>query len=468
MTSRRAWLPAGVRWHATVAASVVVAAALVMGSVALVMVLHTSLTATLQTGLAALVTEDARTLADQGLGALAVSESDRGEDGVLVQVLDDSGAVLYTSEKARTRAQTSLRPVPGETLVAGRTLVPIPGHLAAPLTVARGVSVEAHPYVVVAVASQDAQEAAVQTAGALLLAGIPLLVGLAGLVTWWRVGRALASVEAIRRQVERVESAHLTQRVPVPPTRDEIADLALTMNGMLQRLHASDRTQRQFVADASHELRSPLATLSTALEVAEGDDSGSTWQELAPILMSETARMTRLVEDLLLLSQADDRALVQSREDVDLDDLADLECQRLRQLTSLPVDLAATPVRVHGDEHKLAQLLRNVLDNAARAARTRIAVRVTRQADVAVITVEDDGDGIPAEDRERVFERFVRLDESRSRGRGGTGLGLSIVQEIASAHGGSVEVGASGLGGAAFEVRLPAVPLGAPQPSSSR
>lgn len=468
MTSRRAWLPAGVRWHATVAASVVVAAALVLGSVALVMVLHTSLTTTLQTSLTALVAEDARTLADQGLSALAVSESDRGDDGVLVQVLDDSGAVLYTSEKARTRAQTTLQPVPGETQVAGQTLVPIPGHLAAPLIVARGVNVEAHPYVVVAVASQDAQEAAVQTAGALLLAGIPLLVGLAGLVTWWRVGRALASVEAIRRQVERVESAHLTQRVPVPPTRDEIADLALTMNGMLQRLQASDRTQRQFVADASHELRSPLATLNTALEVAEGDDSGRTWQELAPILMSETSRMTRLVEDLLVLSQADDRALVQSREDVDLDDLADLECQRLRQLTSLPVDLAATPVRVRGDEHKLAQLLRNVLDNAARAARTRIAVTVTRQADVAVITVEDDGDGIPAEDRERVFERFVRLDESRSRGRGGTGLGLSIVQEIASAHGGSVEVGASRLGGAAFEVRLPAVPLGAPQPSSSR
>ncbi|MGV1010162.1 MAG: sensor histidine kinase [Dermatophilaceae bacterium] len=468
MTSRKVRLPAGVRWQATAAAGAVVAAALVVGSVALVMVLHSSLTTTLQASLVALATEDARTLADHGVGALALEESERGEDGILVQVIDDSGAVVYTSEKARSTTQVSLRPAPGETLVAGRTLLPVPWHLAAPLSVAHGVNADGHSYVVLALASQQAQEAAVRTVWGLLLGGIPLLVALAGLVTWWRVGRALGSVEDIRRQVETIETAHVTQRVPVPPTRDEVADLARTMNGMLQRLEASDRARRRFVADASHELRSPLATLTAALEVAEGDDTGRTWPQLAPVLTSETRRMTRLVEDLLLLSQADDQVLVPAAEDVDLDDLADLECRRLRRLTPLPVTLSAAPVRVRGDEHKLAQLLRNVLDNAARSARSRVAVSVTRRADVAVITVEDDGDGIPPAQRERVFERFVRLDESRSRGGGGAGLGLSIVHEIAVAHGGSVHVTTSTLGGAAFEIRLPVVAVRDPHPSSIR
>ena len=456
------------RWQATVAASAVVAVALLVGSLALVLLLHNSLTSSLQASLAALVAEDAHTLADQGLAALAVSESDRGDDGILVQVLDDSGAVVYTSVKPRNGAQTSLRPAPGVTIVAGRTVLPMPGPLAAGLSLAQGVSVGGRPYVVVAVASQQAQREAVRTVGVLLLVGIPLLVGLAGLVTWWRVGRALGSVETIRRQVEQIESAHVQQRVPVPPTRDEIAHLASTMNGMLQRLEASDRIQRQFVADASHELRSPLATLTAALEVANGDESGRTWQELAPVLESETARMARLVEDLLLLSQADNRALALARDDVDLDDLAGLECRRLTQLTDLRVVLSVRPVRVRGDEHKLAQLLRNVLDNAARAAHEVVAVSVVRREDLAVITVEDDGEGIPAADRQRVFERFVRLDESRSRRRGGSGLGLSIVQEIAAAHGGSVQVGASSLGGAAFEIELPAAPSLEAQPSSSR
>lgn len=321
---------------------------------------------------------------------------------------------------------------------------------------------------IVAVTSQEAKEEAVRTVAALLAVGVPLLVGLAALVTWWRVGRALGSVESIRSQVERIESAHLKQRVPVPPTRDEIAQLALTMNGMLQRLEASDLTQRRFVADASHELRSPLATLAATLEVAEGDDTGRTWQELAPILKSETERMTRLVGDLLLLSQVDNQALTLAKDDVDLDDVADLECRRLRQVTGVPVALSATPVRVRGDEHKLAQLLRNVLDNAVRAARAQVAVTIARRGDLAVVLVEDDGEGIAAADRQRVFERFVRLDESRSRRRGGSGLGLSIAQEIASAHGGSVQVGASSLGGAAFEIELPAAPSWEAQPSSSR
>ncbi|WP_425581093.1 HAMP domain-containing sensor histidine kinase [Terrabacter aerolatus] len=275
------------------------------------------------------------------------------------------------------------------------------------------------------------------------------------MTTWWRVGRALGSVEAIRSQVERTSASRLDDRVPVPPTQDEIAHLAVTMNSMLGRLEASQRAQRRFVSDASHELRSPLATIRASLDVVSPGDPDTSWEELDPILRSETERMSRLVENLLLLSQADDHALTVSRGDVDLDDLVDQEVARLRQLTSLTVRLENVPLRVTGDDHQLQQVLRNLLDNAARHARDVVAVTVSRRHGSAVVCVDDDGPGIPLPERERVFERFVRLDESRSRHSGGAGLGLAIARELARAHGGTLEAGASSLGGASLRLTLP-------------
>jgi len=447
--------PTGVRWQATIAAAAVVAAALMIGSLALVILLHHTLTSNLETTVTALVTEDARTVAEDGLPALAASETDRGADSVLVQVLDPAGRVVYTSEPARTTPQTTLRPAPGQTQVSGQTVLPIPADRAPPLVVAQTVLVAGQPYVVASITSQEPATEAVTTTAELLLVGIPLLVALTGLVTWWRVGHALRSVEAIREQVERIEAAHLSQRVPVPDSRDEIAGLAATMNRMLQRLETADATQRRFVGDASHELRSPLSTLTASFDVAGQDHTGGTWRELQPIMQNETARMSRLVEDLLLLSKVDNHAMAFATTDVDLDDLAGRECRRLQQLSPIQVTTSLAPVKVRGDEHQLARLLRNLVDNAAVAARTRIHVTVTREGGAAVVRVDDDGPGIPPGDRARIFERFVRLDESRSRHSGGSGLGLPIAREIATAHGASVQVGSSPLGGAAVEVRLP-------------
>ncbi|MEO8828338.1 ATP-binding protein [Lapillicoccus sp.] len=456
MNALRSRWPTGVRWQASVAAAAVVAIALMAGSVALVLLLQSTLTSNLQATTTALVAQDAQTLAEDGLTALASSETDRGADSVLIQVLDPSGVVVYTSEPARTTAQSPMRPALGETLVSGRTFIPIPADRAPPLIVARTVAVSGNPYVVLAVTSQEPHTEAVTTTSALLLVGIPLLVALTGFVTWWRVGYALRSVESIREQVEQIEAANLSQRVPVPATRDEIAGLAATMNTMLQRLESSDATQRRFVADASHELRSPLATLTASLELAEQDGTSQTWRELEPIMQDEAGRMSRLVEDLLLLSKVDNQAMILAEGDVDLDDLADLETRRLRQLGSVQVTLFVAPVKVRGDRHQLARLLRNLVDNAARAASSQVSVSVARDGDAAVVRVEDDGPGIAPADRDRVFERFVRLDQSRSRRSGGSGLGLAIVQEIAAAHRGSVQVTTSPLGGAAVEVRLPA------------
>ncbi|MFD1056070.1 HAMP domain-containing sensor histidine kinase [Terrabacter terrigena] len=287
-----------------------------------------------------------------------------------------------------------------------------------------------------------------------------MLVALTGLVTWWRVGRALESVDAIRLQVERTTAAHLHDRVPVPPTDDEIAHLAETMNSMLERLDSSQRAQRRFVADASHELRSPLATIRASFEVAHPSSPETSWEELGPIVRSETERMARLVDNLLLLSRADDASLAEVRDEVDLDDLVDAEARRLRRLVRLTVRLENAPVRVLGDELQLQQVVRNVLDNAARHARSTVRLRVSTQGGCALVSIDDDGAGIPARDRDRVFERFVRLDESRSRDSGGAGLGLAIARELAVAHGGTLLVTDSALGGARFELSVPCRPSG--------
>ncbi|MEO7061677.1 MAG: HAMP domain-containing sensor histidine kinase [Lapillicoccus sp.] len=457
MSRRWPWTNAGVRVQATLAAAVVVAVAMLLGGVAIVAILQNSLTSTLQDSITAVVAQDATTLRGQGLSALASSEADRGADSVLVQVIDGTGSVAYTSESTRRTPQSALRPAPGVTVVDGRTRIPFPVDLTEPLVVARGVEIKGADWVVLAASSQESQGEAVSTTGFILLVGIPLLVALAAAVTWWRVGRALGTVEQISERVERIgASAQLTERVPVPASRDEIAHLATTMNLMLQRLESSQSAQHHFVADASHELRSPLATLSASLEVASADDSGRTWRELAPVLRDETGRMTRLVNDLLLLSRTGDRSRRSVGQDVDLDDLAERECRRARHVARVPVDLTAAAVRVTGDAHELSQVLRNVIDNASRAAESRVQVAVAAEADTAIVVVADDGPGIPVGERERVFDRFVRLDESRSRTSGGSGLGLAIARQLVGAHGGTISVGTSeGLGGAEVTIRLP-------------
>lgn len=176
--------------------------------------------------------------------------------------------------------------------------------------VARGVEHAGSRYVLVAEASQAAHVQAVRTTAILLAASLPLLISLTGVVTWWRVGRALSSVEAIRSQVERTSASRLGDRVPVPESDDEIAHLAVTMNSMLGRLEASQRAQRRLVSDASHELRSPISTIRAALDVVSTDDPDTSWQQLDPILRTETERMGKLVDNLLLLSKADDQRRV--------------------------------------------------------------------------------------------------------------------------------------------------------------
>jgi signal transduction histidine kinase len=402
------------------------------------------------------VAEVASQVEEQGVSTLSADLVASTRPSQLIQVLEGSGRVVAASSgRVDSTPLSDLRPAPGQTARAEVGEMPLLDDDHEYLIVARGAQHRGQTYTVVVASSVQTQRETVATVAQYLLVAFPVLLIAGGVASWLLVAKALGPVERIRSRVRHIESSDLTERVPVPATQDEIARLAVTMNDMLDRLQAGQATQRRFVSDASHELRSPLATLSAALEVAQADPSGQAWQELHQVVQDETGRMRRLVEDLLLLAKADDAGLQMERTDVDLDDLVETEVQRLRNTADLTVVSDVSPVRVVGDPLRLSQLVRNLVDNAARAAHSTVRLATATQNSDAILTVEDDGDGIPEPDRLRVFERFVRLDTSRARESGGSGLGLAIVQEIAKAHRGTVVLTSRSTGGTTATVTLP-------------
>jgi signal transduction histidine kinase len=310
---------------------------------------------------------------------------------------------------------------------------------------------------VVAARSLDEAQAASSASLVTLGVAVPVALLVLGVTTWLVVGRALRPVEAMRREVDEVTAARLDRRLRDPGGRDEIARLARTLNGMLDRLDASARAQRRFVGDASHELKTPLATIRQHAEVAVLHPGSIDGPALAGTVLAEEARLTALVQGLLVLARADEGELGVARRPVDLDDLVVAETSRLRASSPLRVDATGVgPARVSGDAPLLGQVVRNLVANAARHATSQVSLALAERDGRAVLTVDDDGGGVPVAERGRVFERFVRLDEARDRDAGGSGLGLAIVAEIVRVHGGAVSVDDSPLGGARFAVDLPA------------
>ena len=468
-TSLRARI--GVRAASALSAAAVVAIALVVAGAALVLLVGHSLRATVQ------VAAEQRTqqIVDRVKGNYKGQANENVRDAIdvlagpddLVQALvfynsdtgqDDLPVIEGGSKTVGRRvAMSSLRPGHGATVVVPKTEVKYADGTptAAVLVAASTESAGSHVVVLVAMPLTSV-DAATGTLLFYLLFGVPILILVTGVATYYFAGRALRPVEAIRARVAAMSEKDLAQRVPVPAARDEVARLAATMNGMIARLQDAQGVQRRFVADASHELRSPLATIATGLELMQ---RGPTDPGTVTALRGETERLNRLVDALLLLARADERGLQPRREEVDLDEVA--ESERGRPADSAVVaEVHAQPVRVIGDRGQLARVVRNLVDNARRHARSRVLVMVTREADTAVIEVSDDGPGVPVADRGRVFERFVRLDDARARSDGGSGLGLAIVAEVVTAHGGTVEVDDAPGGGALFRVRLPAQPYG--------
>ncbi|MFI1800866.1 sensor histidine kinase [Streptomyces sp. NPDC020379] len=288
----------------------------------------------------------------------------------------------------------------------------------------------------------------------LALAGC-VLVGTAAVagVAWFAAGRVLRPVEAIRIQFAELSAGHLDRRVPVPRTRDEVARLAETMNSTLERLQSSVDRQRAFVSDASHELRSPLAALRAELEIALAHPGTVEWTAVAQGALGDARRLEQLTTDLLLLARLD--AALPGTERFDLVALVHDETRRRRTPARLRLRVEADPSPVVVDGHRglLARLLANLLDNAERHAATTVTVIVARTE----LHVQDDGPGIAPADRRRVFERFTRLDDARTRETGGTGLGLAIAHRIATAHGATLSITDSERG-ARFTLKLPMVP----------
>ena len=287
--------------------------------------------------------------------------------------------------------------------------------------------------------------------------GIPAVTMLLGLLIWWLVGRTLRPVEAIRAQVAEMSGSNLDMRVPVPATGDEISRLATTMNEMLARMQSSIERQQRFVADASHELRSPLTRVRTELEVDRDHPATADVAATQSSVLEEVGHLQQLVEDLLHLARADVSSVAPGKV-VELSPLIEREVARAESSRvrgdSVRITVSLTGAWVVGDGTQLARLVRNLLDNAVRHSRSTVAVSTVVMGDVIRLTIDDDGAGIPQHERTRVFERFARLDQARTTGSGGSGLGLAIAQDIVERHGGTISVETSPLGGARLVVHL--------------
>ena len=451
MAGHRHVLFGSVRARMTVLATLVAVIAVGISAVALLVVLRHSLE---RAG------DDAAKTRAQDLAALATTGTlprllTVPNDEDVAQVVDASGAVLAGSTGHTGRAIATFAPEGKAPVVRMVRDVPDDNELIDFRVWAQRARTPDGPVTVYVGTSLESVNETIATVRRVLLLILPPLLALLAVASWVLVGRALRPVEAIRAEVADISGRALDRRVPVPPRRDEIGRLASTMNEMLDRLQAASERQRKFVADASHELQSPIAALRTQLEVAIAQPATTDWAATSSDLLAESRHMERLVRDLLFLARSDGEEGVRRIEPVDLDDIVLEEATRLRSTAQVRVDasgVSAAPLSGNRDE--LTRLVRNLLENAEHHAESRVRIRLSAEGREIILMVEDDGPGVPPAERERIFQRFTRLDEARSRNNGGTGLGLAIVKEITERHGGTVCV-ENAATGARFAVRLP-------------
>ncbi|GAA3137903.1 HAMP domain-containing sensor histidine kinase [Streptomyces rectiviolaceus] len=467
-----------VRARATLGASLVVAVALVAAGAAVLL----SLRANLTDQASGQAESAARGVASQLAANVAYGQLDLDDEDHPVQVVDGDGRLVAASEDLESISGTgsdAVKPRPasttppkgddddddeseGASLEAGEISegaadvtsgsATVDGETADYRFAAVEVNVEKKgDLTVYAGASLAAQQSAVSTALTSMLIGFPLLLAVIAGVTWLVTRRALRPVDAIRSEMAAITASEdLARRVPEPDTHDEIARLATTTNETLAALQSSVERQRRFVADASHELRSPIASLRTQLEV------GAAHPELLDVdgAVEDTVRLQELAADLLLLARLD-AGEKPGGGHVDLAALAREELsQRTRDRVDVRMDLKS--VEVTGSRSQLARVLGNLVNNAQRHARSHVTVATRAEGAWAILEVSDDGNGVPEGERDRIFERFVRLDDARARDDGGAGLGLAIARDVAARHGGTLTVKEAPGGGALFELRVPA------------
>lgn len=445
---------ARVRVRLTVVATALLAVGLALAAGVMLLVLHQSLLSTADGVTRARASEIADALRTTPVASLDAGVLAPTTSIDLIQIVAADGRVLVATPGDR---DIPLAP-PG---AAGSTRTLDDARIAGDddtkyRATARAVSTPSGVVTVIVAAAEGPIDRVLLIVAAIVAAVFPLILVMMAAATYVLSGRTLAPVERIRARVAAITGSGLDQRVPVPTTQDEIADLAETMNAMLDRLDAAHRRHVRFVGDASHELRSPLVTLLGLLDLAASRGDGVDQATVAQVLLPEARRLHDLIDDLLLLARSDEHTTALPMAEVDLDDVVDADVRRLRTDTSVDVTAVVRAIRVRGDHATLARALRNLTDNAARHARSTVAVTMAQDDSMAWVDVEDDGRGIPVEDRVRVVERFTRLDEARSRGdAGGAGLGLAIVTEIARVHRGSLTIDDSLLGGTRTRLTIP-------------
>jgi signal transduction histidine kinase len=436
-----------VRLRVTVVASVFVLLVTTVGSVVIVAMLAHSISHSLVDS----AREDAAAIhAQLRSGVTPAEAATTGRQDVVVQLLDAEGRVIASDRPERLI-------VPLRTTAGVTESVAVPGLTDTFTLVARRSKDTGDvALIIVGRSTEQRDETRAETAG-ILAVTVPLVVLALAVIVWVSVGRALRPVEVMREEADALSATRLRRRLAVPRGHDEIPRLAQTLNEMLDRIDEGQRLQRQFVSDASHELRSPLAAIRQTAELARMHPDRVDTATLAADVLAESERLGHLVSALLLLARLEGDE-VGTADVLDLDDVVLTEVARARERWDVRIDASAVGAgRTSGSVVLLGQVVRNLLDNACRHASSTVTVALGERDDVVELAVSDDGSGIATADRVRVFERFVRLDDARGRDEGGSGLGLAIVRKIVETSRGSVEVGESATGGARFVVRLPLV-----------
>lgn len=448
----------GLRVRITVLASLAVGAALTLGAVFLVNLLRSRLDDAASTA-AELRARDIAALASAG--ALPNPLALPGEETAFVQVVDSQGHVVVSSENVEGEpAISALRP-PGAASVAITSHVrPLDQSEDATMRiVALNASTGNGPVTVYAGESLERAEDTIGAITRVLFGGVPALVALVGCMTWWAVGRTLGPVHAISVAMGEITATDLHRRVPSPKRRDEIGQLADAVNDTLDRLDSSVEQQRRFVADASHELRGPLASLRADLEISVTHPGVTDWRSVARDTLSDVENLQHLTDDLLLLARLDAKQPTPGTR-IDLAEVVREALTSIRRpdvvLTSSGLD---APALLTGDRDELHRMVRNLVHNAETHTVTRIDVSLERSVGSISLSIEDDGPGVPLADRARIFERFVRLDAARTRDVGGSGLGLAIAREVAERHHATLDVVDARRGnGSVFVVRFSTAP----------
>ena len=414
-----------VRFRTTVAATIVSAALLVVVSTVTVWLLRAQLTDNLDEGLIGRADEIAALLA-----ADPAPDLPRNED-VLIQVLAPDGTVRQASASVEGMAPIT------SAHVGVRTVDDVPGRPERFRVVARTVDTPRGPATLLVGVNDDDVSDPVRILSRVLAGAVPLVVAALAALTWWLTGRTLRPVERMRRELADITAGHRGRRVAEPGTADEVDRLARTMNETLDRLDAAITRQTRFVADASHELRSPLTRIRTELEVDLATPGSR--QEIERSVLQDVVSLQHLVDDLLQLARSDEGVAPLRLERVDLDDIVLKEARRAVERGRVDVDVSAVAAaQTIGDPRHLTRVVRNLLDNAERHARRTVTLSLDEGGTATRLVVVDDGAGIPAGDREHIFERFARADQARSRDAGGSGLGLAIARDIVERHGGTI------------------------------